>query len=509
MTIAVTCGSCKAVFRVKDEYAGKRGKCPRCQSVVEVVACISEPRTQQNGVSANALPGQAKGQVSVESAPSPPVVPSANLVMQEILQAFHGDIEPIRRTTGYRIGILVLTLCMVALPAFYLALVAGIAYLVYSHATVNLARVGEIRSWWATVFLYAGPLIIGVVLLFFMIKPLFARRARTVKLRVLEFGEEPLLFALVTCVAQAVGAPEPKRIALDCQANASASFGSALGVLFGRNLTLTIGLPLVAGLGIQELAGVIAHELGHFTQGAAMRLSYVVRSINNWFARLVYERDDWDERLVYACQDEDNRLALFLYLALLCIALTRGVLWVFMSLGHALSCFMLRQMEYDADRYEARLAGVDNFAETERKLLSLGLVSGIAYQTADASWYRTGRLPDDVSALIVALSDGIPPKELRRLEKKLKKAKTGLFDTHPAHGERLASVRREKTAGIFELDGAATRLFKDFPAMSRAVTRHFYRQALGKRVKSDTLIPVPEFLSGAPEARARGIRRKP
>ena len=203
-----------------------------------------------------------------------------------------------------------------------------------------------------------GPLVAGVILLFFMVKPMFARRSRSRPLRTLQFGEEPLLFALVT------------RIVLDCQANASAGSGSKMGVLFGNDLVLTIGLPLVARMSIQQLAGVIAHELGHFSQGAGMKLSFLIRSINAWFWRIVYERDDWDESLARGAQRED-RFALLLLFSMLCIWITRRVLWVLMLIGHGLSCFMLRRVEYDADRYETRLAGSDVFKETTSALSKL------------------------------------------------------------------------------------------------------------------------------------------
>src|SRR5262249_815829 len=150
--------------------------------------------------------------------------------------------------------------------------------------------------------------------------------------------------------------------------------------------------------------------------------------------------------------EQADRLALFLYLALFCIWLTRWVLWLLMVIGHALSSFMLRQMEYDADRYETRLAGTEAFAETARKLLLLGLATNAAYSLLDHSWNKTGRLPDDLSTLILTLSEGISPAEFRTIEKELQKSKTGFFDTHPAHGERLASARRESAAGIFHLD---------------------------------------------------------
>src|SRR5262249_24911153 len=152
----------------------------------------------------------------------------------------------------------------------------------------------------------------GVVLVLFMIKPLFARLPKARRGRALDLGREPILFAFVTRIARAVHAPEPRRIDVDCQVNASASFGAGLGGLVGRNLVLTIGLPLVSGLTVEQLAGVLAHELGHFAQGARMRLSYLIRSINAWFVRVVYERDEWDEQLVSWSEESDRLILIFL-----------------------------------------------------------------------------------------------------------------------------------------------------------------------------------------------------
>lgn len=46
-------------------------------------------------------------------------------------------------------------------------------------------------------------------------------------------------------------------------------------------------------LDLQQFAGVLAHEFGHFAQSSGMRLSYLIRSINHWFARVVFEEDQW------------------------------------------------------------------------------------------------------------------------------------------------------------------------------------------------------------------------
>lgn len=504
MSLSVSCGSCDAIFRVKAEHIGKRGKCPRCQNIILVSGNVpAEP----------VIPVETSKLIPEESPAddlaSPPeersqedelpkvyrlsIGESQEVQMREILQAFHGEIQPVKRTAGFHIGMMILAGLMVLMPLIYLGMIVGIGYLLFYHATVNLESVTRSHSILALIFLYVAPLIAGVVLLFFMVKPLFASRSRSQKLRTLEFGQEPLLFALVTRIAKAVGAPEPTRINVDCQPNASAGFGSGLGGIFGKDLVLTIGLPLVAGLSIQQLAGVIAHELGHFAQGTAMRLSYIVRSVNLWFARVVYERDDWDESLARGCEAE-NRFALVLMLAMFCIWLTRCILWVFMVMTHALSSFVLRQMEYDADRYEARLAGSKTFAKTQRRLLLLGLATNGANFVAARSWFLTGKLPDDLSSLILGISEGISKKEFRKIEKQEEKTTTGFFDSHPAHAERLANARKENAEGLFRLEGPATELFREFPKMSRAVTLDFYREVLGRRVKKDKLVPTAAFL---------------
>jgi Zn-dependent protease with chaperone function len=506
MTIAVTCGSCKTNLRVKDEHAGKRAKCPRCQAVVQIPQPLDELEIIENDpIPFKRPPSQAVVEIPplldelevIDKEPGPlkrPPKRKPQLLKRDILEAFEDDIPPVKRTASYAVGVLFVSIAMLMLPALYILLLAGIAFLLYYHATSNGAAILRVRHWGAFFLFYIGPIVIGVIVLLFMVKPLFTRRARKIKLRTLKFDEEPLLFVLVRRIARAVGAPEPKRIDIDGQVNASASFGSLFGILFGGDLVLTIGLPLVAGLSIEQLAGVIAHELGHFNQGVGMRLSYVVRSINAWFARIVYEGDDWDEALAKTCADTDFRIGFILYLALLCVWLTRVVFWLFMVIGHVLSCFLLRQMEYDADRNEARLVGADVFAETFRNLLVLQLVSNSAYGMASLSWYKKGKVPDDLSALILRLADSVPAKEFRKIKKKMARSEASLFDTHPSDGERLASVRQEDAPGVFHLDGPATQLFTDFHELSRAVTLRFYRAVIGKRVTRDSLVPVGVFL---------------
>ena len=142
------------------------------------------------------------------------------------------------------------------------------------------------------------------------------------------------------------------RIEVDNQMNASAGFDAGMFKLVRNRLVLTIGVPLVAGLDTSQFAGVLAHEFGHFTQGAGLRVTYIVRSINFWFVRVVYERDAWDQWLEETASELDFRIGWILQLARVAVFLSRRILWFLMMIGHIVSGFMMRQMEYHADAHE-------------------------------------------------------------------------------------------------------------------------------------------------------------
>src|SRR5437899_4380553 len=132
----------------------------------------------------------------------------------------------------------------------------------------------------------------------------------------------------------------PLRIFLVGRLTASSWFRLGVWSLFGNDLVLMIGVPIVAGLNLREFAGVVAHEFGHFTQGFGMRLSYVIRSINGWFARVVYQRDQWDVWLEEMGKTEVWWITLAVVGAQVAVWFSRLLLTALMFAGHAIGCFM-------------------------------------------------------------------------------------------------------------------------------------------------------------------------
>jgi Zn-dependent protease with chaperone function len=272
--------------------------------------------------------------------------------------------------------------------------------------------------------------------------------------------------------------------------------------LIGNDLTLTLGAPLLAGLTAQQLAGVVAHEFGHFSQGAGMRLSYVIRSISHWFTRVVYERDEWDDWLDNVGSELDFRIGWMFLLAQGFVWLGRGLLWVLMMIGHAVSGVLLRQMEFDADRYEARLAGSTIFESTSRRMADLSAANEKSMEDL-IGFIEQGVLGDNLPHLIMHNISRIPYKTKSKMRKALETETTGLFDTHPCFASRVRNAKQENTPGIFRTDAPASSLLVHFEPLCRNVTWDLYRDLFGVHINPADMKPMSELLNGELEDAAK------
>ena len=369
------------------------------------------------------------------------------------LTAFTGGIQRTKLALPYKLGLGVVAFAMVLLPAIYMGLIVMTSWGIWYYLTHFAGLMAGSGGGFGRVIICLGPPVAGAILVFFMLKPFFGRRRKRQEPLWLDAAKEPLLFAFVQRVCELVQAPVPCRIAIDCQVNASASLRRGW---WSKDLVLTVGLPLARGLNMREFAGVLAHEFGHFAQGAGMRLTYIIRNINFWFARVVFERDDWDLKLERSAKRLDIRIGLILHAARGCIWLTRRILWGLMHAGNAISCFMLRQMEYDADSYEAKVAGSDAFESTMAQIQVLNAATQVAFEQVRNGW-AGNRLCRRILPLLIHHKTRVLPEELCEKVTAARNAKkTGWFDTHPCDADRAKAVRRLGEAGVFRLEEPAT-----------------------------------------------------
>jgi Zn-dependent protease with chaperone function len=409
---------------------------------------------------------------------------------------FSDTIAPTAISGSYRFGLLAVTIAMILVPMLYLLLIAAVAWFLVWHVTTNTWILsGSGGAQWR--FLgYLTPAVVGATLLFFMVKPILARRPHRSDPVQVSDAEQPTLHALIREICRQVRAPLPARVYVDCQVNASASLnGGAFGV-FRRDLDLTIGLPLVTGLSVRQLSGVLAHEFGHFAQGGGMRMTTLIRGVNAWLYRVVHERDTWDSTLEEWSKEGDWRVTVPMALASGSVWVSRQALAGVMMVGHGISCYMMRQMEFDADSYEVKIAGSDAFARTFVRLRELSAGSQVAYSQLPQLLEKHA-IPADMPQLVAECSRRLPD-EVREQVQKVSDERTGTFDTHPSDADRVAAARALATSGaLVGGDQPATSLFRDFDGLSATVTRHHYESDLGIELGKMRLLANDEALRGA------------
>jgi Zn-dependent protease with chaperone function len=411
-----------------------------------------------------------------------------------ILNNFQGQIVRPRTSFFYLVGLVLVAGTMLLLPLIYVALVGFVGYLVYYHAVHHF---GIIMAWGgintplvvlAKLMIYFVPLFAGLVVVFFMFKPLLAGRPKRAQPLALNPASERLLYAFIEKICDCVGAPSPKRIDLNCELNAAAGFRRGFFSLFSHDLVLVLGLPLVANLTARELAGVIAHEFGHFTQGTGLRLNYIINSVNMWFARVAYQRDAWDVALeTWSMNTKDGRVAIIVWSIQLAIWFSRLILKILMLIGVIAGGFMLRQLEYDADAYEIKVAGSECFEQTTRKFATLQAAWEVTQKHLKASWKHDKTLPDNLPQLIRQAHQKLPAQVLQQIDDMLGFHRTGLFDSHPSPADRIRQARKAADPGIFNDDRPAASLFASFEHPSRFVTLLHYTDDIGLPIREEML----------------------
>ena len=413
---------------------------------------------------------------------------------ENILAGFSANsIEKEPVSPVYRSGMLLVLLGMVLLPVAYLAFIALAAYLTWLWARHGLVLFSNANGGIYKLALYLAPIAAGLTLVFFMFKPLFFRKGDTYQPFILDENEEPALAAFARKIAAIVGAPDPVCIELNTDVNASARFKGGFSGMLSKKLTLTIGLPLIEGMTARSLAGIIAHEMGHFSQGSGMRVSSLVRQINSWFGRVVFERDKWDAALQNVKTSGGHwAVQSAAFVAECAVKAGRYVLLGLMKTGHAISCFMLRQMEYDADSVEAKVAGSDQFDLTSCRLQHLTLGAMKARALLKGAWGER-RLPNNYAGYIVHHAATFTEEDLRLARDHEAQKEPHWYDTHPTTSQRECRVKASPEPGVFHGEEAATALCLDYGKLAQAVTSHHYVHELQLPMDRVSLVEVNEL----------------
>lgn len=422
--------------------------------------------------------------------------------------AFVGPWKPVTRTAGYRLAVFASALFMTLMPIAYLAAIAGIGWVVYWHFTHDTGMLHTRASGRAAVvmfLLFLLPGIAGIVLIIFLLRPmlfLFGGDENHDKIEVFP-REEPRLFGFVESVCNTMGAPVPERIFIDCEVNAAAQLlGGGFGLLGRRRLALHIGLPLVAGLSATAFAGILAHEFGHFSQGAGMRATGILGRMSRWMGIAAYDRGGIDASIAGLTQSGTTSFVLVGIVLAICVGIARLILKGVFFFGFGVARVMGRRMEFDADAHQARFVGSKAAIETWPRMF--GLME--AQRQADikiAEQWKNRTLPEDFPALVASTARRLSPDAKAHLKQSLEETRTGWFDTHPATGVRIRAFKALADEGIFRLEEPATSLFTNFADASKKASYAFFKERVGEFIFSATFVRAADLFGSHEEEDAR------
>ena len=434
----------------------------------------------------------APGELPQRGSSAPPASGAGNTwTTQDIDKAFADAIEIPPASRSYLVRLIPVTVLMLLLPVIYLGITALSGYGVFWMVTTG-------ADWFfntgLTPFLqlvgFLASLFASGLLTLFLLRPIVAKSGRPPEPVRLDPLREPVLFHLVERITETIGAPMPDEILVDTDVNASARLTNGL---FSRELTLTIGLPLIYGASAQTVAGILAHEFGHFTQRWGMRASYLVHWINYWFHRQIHERDNWDRFVDQMLERDFIVLNLTAMLAQLGSFLVRLLLFALSYLASLFSFSLNRQMEFDADRYEIALIGSKDYENTAATLRVLGAGYQVAVSDLDLA-FDSDKLVDNLPKLVALKTSKFSKMDRQRIAASIDEINTSAFDTHPADKERIRKAEEADLAARFVLPGPASKLLRDLERISKLATLQWYR-SFGFSVAPNDLIPLDEFAS--------------
>ena len=413
------------------------------------------------------------------------------LTLENISTYFAASIPAVRVSLRYRLALIGVSVLMVLLPLLYLGLLAAVIAAAVWHGTHHFALLWH-KGLFPFVFLYLGPLAVAFILSIALLKPIFAPQTDAAAPTRLTRKDEPLFFAFLERICALVRAPMPQWVEVDCEVNASARLLPGARGFLRNQLVLRIGMPLFAGLDTRQLAGILAHEFGHFSQSAGMRANALIYFVNAWLYRCVHYRDGWDDLLIKWGKGEDAVVVIPIKTAQGAIGLTRifitGLMWLGIGVSHLLS----REMEIDADRYEAHIVGSAEFRKTAFRLRLLALAFGVVYDELEDSWNRR-KLVDDLPELVARRAKEIEPDVTKHIVSEIKAGQTDLFDTHPADNKRIDNAERLNAVSAFTYVAPARCLLANYAVLAKRSTWHFYRAVLDVPIKDHQLIPIDQM----------------
>ncbi len=255
---------------------------------------------------------------------------------------------------------------IVSFVLVYILLLISATAIAIAMGWIGIAMMMAVRNFIVLAF-GVGLILSGLMLVFFLIKFIFAKREKPAAGYEIKETEHPDLFSFIRKVTDEVGTNYPRHVYLTNDVNAMASFRPSFWSLFlPIRKDLTIGLGLVNSVNQSEFKTVLAHEFGHFSQ-RSMRFGSYVYHFNRALYNLLYENTGYHDALnAWGSRHWALRFAAMINIYIIrCIQEILRKMYVFINKSYMQ---LSRQMEFHADTIAAYASGGNNVVSSLRRI---------------------------------------------------------------------------------------------------------------------------------------------
>lgn len=410
--------------------------------------------------------------------PPPPLLPPFGSDLRygshrraELGKCFTGTPEPVRMRFGERLTAAAVALGLLLVPLLYLALLGGASYAIYHLAGTRGKELMEIMvsgAWNPSAFSFILTILLCLYFIVVLLSLLFPGRPPTRYSLFLKRNQEMVVFGHIEQLAKALKAPPPERIEVAIEADVAVAMRPRDD---GQALTLTLGLPLVSGLGLDQLTGLLGREMALLAERSDSYLLRFSEGLRQRLERMLADCLERQERTARGLENRADRGETGLVSVLrglfsfIFFSLARWLAMVFATLGEWIGGWSRRWLERAALQVEVRLVGAEVATSAAAHLKSLRAA------------HR------EVVAGVASPSSGMP--RLDHLPAQI------VFESllqETSHNPPAVAGAAEP---VFRSELPASVLFRDFAGLSHRVTLEYYRSQGIRKVE---LEPIEAYL---------------
>ena len=289
----------------------------------------------------------------------------------------------------------------------------------------------------------------------------------------------PKLFQFFESLSEYIGCKKPNEFYVTNETNISITFVDGIAGMFSGKTALLIGMPLVAGMSLQQFSGMVAREYGHFAQGRAVYIRFTINAINKWLYARAYKKDKIDEKIESYLKDHE----VMTFLSIICQIVKFGFRlprWIFQFLYKiSLRCSydLSRKFEFDADRYEVNVTGSSVFEQNAINLQVLNLSKNQVDKIILQKFHDTATVFEDIPLAVANIAKKYDEKAKQRIQKRMRII-LEVWSANPADHERVVLSQQRNEQGLDIPLIPAAKLFGNVAVLNKKVSRQYYREYL-------------------------------